>query len=348
MRNRLHPLSGLAPVVLALVLPASVAAGEAPSAESVNARIGRAVNILGYDPIWKSRAEGRFQAEHFRLIREAGFDAVRINLHPFGFMDEGPGHRLADSWVEVLDWAVGHALLNGLAVVLDLHEFGAMAEDPVGRKELYLDFWRQVGERYSAAPDNVVFELLNEPHGRLTPQLWNELLAEGLAVVRATNPVRTVVVGPGQWNGIGSLDELVLPEGDRHVIVTVHYYHPMEFTHQGAPWNEENKDRRDVRWEGTDAQRQRLLDDFTKAERWAEAHARPILLGEFGAYDAAPMESRARYTAAVARAAEKLGWSWAYWQFDSDFVVYDVDRGEWIVPLRDALVPPTAESRCGE
>ena len=72
-------------------------------------------------------------------------------------------------------------------------------------------------------------------------------------------------------------------------------------------------------------------------------------LGEFGAYDKAPMDSRARYTAAVARAAERLGWSWAYWQFDSDFVVYDIDKDAWVEPLRKALIPyagsPFGDSR---
>ncbi|MGB8236151.1 MAG: hypothetical protein WCF35_09910, partial [Pseudolabrys sp.] len=33
--------------------------------------------------------------------------------------------------------------------------------------------------------------------------------------------------------------ELVLPKNDRHIIITVHYYLPMTFTHQGANWTPE-------------------------------------------------------------------------------------------------------------
>ncbi len=113
----------------------------------------------------------------------------------------------------------------------------------------------------------------------------------------------------------------------------------MEFTHQGAPWAAEHKDRVGVVWTGTDQERRRIDLDFLRAQQWAIAHDRPVHLGEFGAYDRADMDSRARYTAAVARAAERLGWSWAYWQFDSDFVVYDVDKDAWVEPLRGALVP---------
>ena len=315
------------------------ASGASAHAFGVNQRLGRGVNIIGYDPIWQDRAKGRFQEKHFAAIKAAGFDSVRINLHPFRHMDPANGHALKPSWLDTLDWAVKGALAARLAVILDMHEFGAMAEDPAGRKEAWLSFWRQVAPRFKDAPDDVVFELLNEPNQKLTPEMWNEYLKEGLAIVRATNPTRTVIVGGGRWNSIEGLQTLVLPEDDRNLIATVHYYTPMEFTHQGAPWNEENKDKSGVVWTGTDQERRRIELDFAKAQQWAVEHDRPLLLGEFGAYDKADMDSRARYTAAVARTAERLGWSWSYWQFDSDFVVYDIGKDAWVEPLEKALVP---------
>ena len=317
----------------------AAAAGASARAFAVNQKLGRAVNIIGYDPIWQDRAKGRFKPGYFAKIRGAGFSAVRVNLHPFRHMDPAAGHALKPSWLDTLDWTVKGALGAGLAVILDMHEFHAMAEDPASRKEAWLSFWRQVAPRFKDAPDDVVFELLNEPFGKLTPELWNEYLKEGLAVVRATNPTRAVIVGGGSWNSIDGLQGLVLPENDRNLIATVHYYTPMEFTHQGAPWAGEHKDRSGVRWNGTDQERRRIELDFAKAQQWAVAHDRPVHLGEFGAYDKADLDSRARYTAAVARAAERLGWSWAYWQFDSDFVVYDVEKDAWVEPLRKALVP---------
>jgi hypothetical protein len=70
--------------------------------------------------------------------------------------------------------------------------------------------------------------------------------------------------------------------------------------------------------------------------------AGPVLVkqGErLGAYDKGPMESRARYTSFIARAAESRGWAWSYWQFDSDFIVYDIDKDRWVPPILRALVP---------
>jgi endoglucanase len=298
---------------------------------------GRGVNILGYDPIWKSPEQARFRAEHMRAIREAGFQHVRVNLHPFHHM--GPDLTLSSQWWNTLDWVVGVATSNGLAVVLDCHEFQAMGRDLDANRPRFLAFWRQMAERLRDAPDSVAFELLNEPHGQLTPARWNELLVEALSIVRAQQPNRTVVLGPAQWNSVDGLAALQLPENDRHIVLTIHYYEPMDFTHQGAAWAG-RKEKVGVAWNGLPEEVARIEQDFERVAAWASARGRPVYLGEFGVYDAAPMESRKRYLSAVARAAERRGWSWAYWQFDSDFVVWDMARNQWVEPVLRALIPP--------
>ncbi len=317
---------------------APVVTAQTPDAFEQNERLGRGVNILGYDRIWRDRSEGRFQEKHFRLIKEGGFQSVRINLHPFRHMKAEDGYRLPDDWLAVLDWALEKALEQDLMVILDLHEFNAMADDPVARKPMFLAFWQQIAPRFKEAPDNVLFEILNEPNRTVTPEMWNAYLREALDVIRETNPHRTVVIGPAHWNGIRALEELDLPEDERNVIVTVHYYSPMEFTHQGAAWSS-YRDTSGVEWTGTDEEIESIVNDFKVAQQWADVHELPIYLGEFGAYEKADMDSRARYTAAVARVAEGLGWSWSYWQFDSDFILYDIDADEWVEPIHQALVP---------
>jgi endoglucanase len=303
-----------------------------------NQRLGRGVNILGYDPIWRSPDQARFQVKHFRLLHEAGFDSVRINLQPFRYTSREQNWKLPDGWFATLDWAVTNALGNGLTVILDLHEFTTMAEDPAGRHDQFLAIWRQVAEHYQSATNRVLFEILNEPSGQLTPELWNRYLREALTLIRESNPARTVIVGPPFWNSIDHLQDLMLPPDDRNLIVTVHYYAPMEFTHQGAPWSSQ-KDKSNVIWSGSTEERKAIRDAFATAADWAREQDRPIFLGEFGAYDKAPMESRVRYVEAVARTAETFGWSWAYWQFDSDFILYDIDADTWVQPIRDALIP---------
>ena len=56
---------------------------------------------------------------------------------------------------------------------------------------------------------------------------------------------------------------------------------------------------------------------------WLATHAPNIevYLGEFGVYEKAPDESRARYIRAVRQAAEKHGWGWAVWSYNGGFAV---------------------------
>jgi endoglucanase len=302
-------------------------------------RIGRGVNILGYDPFWRSRDRARFQERHFQLIKEAGFDSVRIVLYPFRDGQADSQHRLSTGWFQAADWAVEHALANHLTVILDFHEYETMGRDPEGNKQRFLAMWQQIAQHFRTAPSSVIFEALNEPNKKLTPALWNNYLREALAVIRQSNPGRTLIVGPASWNNINALDQLELPENDRNLIVTVHYYNPFPFTHQGASWAG-MKDKVGVSWNGTPEERQAVARDLDRAQTWAAQHRRPIFLGEFGAYEPGDLAARVRWTACVAREAEKRQWSWAYWQFEGSFFVYDIKRQEWVTPIRDALIPP--------
>lgn len=328
----------VSPRVYALVVLVLCLAGASWAADPFvqNQKLGRGVNIIGYDPLWKSRDDARFKTSYFRMFKDAGFTNVRINLHPFRGMNQSNDYTLPASWWETLDWATTNALQSGLMVILDLHEFGAMGTDPEASKPKFLAFWRQVAERLRNAPDSVLFEILNEPSRNLTRPMWNEYLGEALTIIRKTNPTRTVIIGPAGYNAIGQLAELKLPEDDRNIIVTVHYYSPMDFTHQGASWAGRT-DKLNVEWKGTEAEKAAVERDFAKAQTWAKEHNRPLFLGEFGVYDKAPMESRVRYLTFLTGAMDKLGWSWAYWQFDSDFILYDVKNDKWIEPVRDAL-----------
>ena len=340
-------LHGLNPIYLStLVFFIAISSGlsqptvsEKTDAFAQNRLLGRGVNVLGYDPIWDSFDQGRFKERYFKMIRAGGFDTLRVNLYPFRHMGAAPDFVLSNSWWQTTEWIVTNALAADLNVILDFHEYEAMGKDAAGNQPQFLAFWRQLAPHFQKASDKVMFEILNEPNHQMTTNVWNQYLAEALAIIRASNPTRTVIIGPAFYNSIDHLKELELPAKDRHLIVTVHYYKPMDFTHQGAPWvHQENK--LGVVWQGKPEERAAIAADFKTAQDWAKKHRRPILLGEFGAYDKGDMASRVRWTECVARTAEKCGWSWAYWQFDSDFIVYDIPKNQWVEPIHKALIPP--------
>jgi len=65
----------------------------------------------------------------------------------------------------------------------------------------------------------------------------------------------------------------------------------------------------------------------------------PVLLAEFWACDKTGMESQVRYLEYVTRSIERLGRSWICWQFDSDFILYDIGKEKWVEPVVSALIP---------
>jgi endoglucanase len=132
--------------------------------------------------------------------------------------------------------------------------------------------------------------------------------------------------------GLGSLE---LP-ADERLVATVHYYEPFRFTHQGAGWEPGSAAWLGTRW-GTDADHAAVTADLELAAGWARERGVPLYVGEFGVLENADPGSRLRWTAWVRHELSRLGLPWAYWDFATDFGVYDLERGEWRSELLAAL-----------
>jgi len=275
---------------------------------------------------------------YFQTIKEAGFDSVRIPIRWSVHADNRPPYRIDPDFFRRVDWAIDEAQSHGLVAVIDMHHYTELVDQPARQLHRLEALWRQIAAHYRDRPESLYFEVLNEPHGRLSDARWDRMVPSLIRAIRATNPRRMLIVGPGYWNNPGHLRNLHLPRKDRRLIVTFHYYSPMPFTHQGADWVRGSEHWRGTTWEGTARQRRRVASDFHAAASWAKAHRRPLFLGEFGAYQEADMASRARWTRAVVQEAEKRGFSWSYWEFASGFGAYDPKAHAWRHPILDALM----------
>lgn len=305
---------------------------------AANARLGRGINLGNALEAPREGEWGvRLKAGYFEAIKQAGFATVRLPVKWSAHADREAPYTIDPKFAERVDWAIDQALANGLNIIVNIHHYDEIHKNPDEHLPRLVALWRQIAARYKDRPASVYFELLNEPTDRLTEAKWNAAIPQVLSAVRETNPTRPVIIGPGRWNSIDALDKLELPD-DRHLIVTVHYYSPFEFTHQGASWVEGSERWKGRRWTGTAAEKSGVTADLERAAAWGEAHNRPMFLGEFGAYQAADMESRVRWTQHVTGEAERLGLSWAYWEFCSGFGAYDPEAEVWRKELKAALV----------
>ena len=305
----------------------------------MNERLGRGVN---FGNALEAPNEGdwgvRLEERQFEAAAEAGFATIRLPIRWNAHALPNEPYTIDEDFFERVDWAVEQALENELNLILNVHHYGGMDANPEEHVDRWVALWRQIAERYQDLPQNVLFELLNEPHGDLDANKWNQYVPLALEVIRETNPVRNVVVGPVRWNNPSALPLLELPDDD-HLIVTFHFYAPFHFTHQGASWVNNSDPWLGTTWDATPAEMKEIRDVLEDAAAWGEEHNRPLFLGEFGAYSAADMESRARWTDFVAREAERLDMSWTYWEFMAGFGLYIPANDTFREPLLEALIP---------
>ncbi len=336
-------LARLLTFTLTLTLTFSLPAHAGTDPFAINQRLGRGVN---FGNALDAPTEGEWgvvlKEEFFDAAKAADFNSIRLPVRWSAHAAKEAPYTIDPAFFARVDWAIDQALKRGLPVVLDLHHYRECYADPLPHKQRVLGLWKQIAEHYKDYPDTLVLELFNEPDEAMTPAIWNEWLVELVALVRQTHPDRTLMLGPGEDNIAAYLKELRLPEHDRNIIVTIHCYHPLEFTHQGAEWLTwaDAKKWLGNTWTGTPEQLAKLHAEFDVAADWGKKHNRPMNLGEFGAIKMADMPSRATWTKALADAAMARGMSFHYWEFCADFFgLYDQPTKTFRQPLLDAVLP---------
>ncbi|TGY88499.1 glycoside hydrolase family 5 protein [Marinicauda algicola] len=311
----------------------AVAEAFAPPADAVG--FTRCLNLggaleAGYEGEWGYTIEDA----HLAAIAQAGFEAVRLPVNWAGHAGPAPRYRIDPAFLARVDHVIETALGEGLQVVLDVHHFEALMDDPEGESARLRAIWAQLSGHYAGWPDGLVFELLNEPNGAMDAARVNAMNGELLALIREDNPERRVVLATPRWANIEGLFELEPPD-DPHIVLSFHYYSPFDFTHQGAPWTD--RERTGLSW-GSPRERAEITADFRAVDAFAQARGLPVLLGEFGVYGEVPLPARAQWTRAVREAAEARGFAWCHWDFASSFPVYQTGEARWIEDMRAALL----------
>jgi endoglucanase len=281
----------------------------------------RGINLGGAFDRRDGRRGWTVRAEHLDAIAAAGFAHVRLPV------------RWAGTTLEPVAPVVDAAWERGLGVVLTNHHDDETMADPAGATGRLTTLWQRLSTHFLDAGGPLAFELLNEP--RISVEAWNPLLPALVGAVRSVDATRPLVIGGVDMSSVAGLRGLELPD-DEHLVATVHYYEPFGFTHQGAGWEPGSDAWLGTRW-GTDADHAAVTGDLEAAVAWAAGQGVPLYAGEFGTLATADHESRVRWTRWVRHELESLGIPWAYWDFATDFGVYDLEQDAWREDLLGAL-----------
>lgn len=303
----------------------------------------------------------------FDAVQRAGFNYIRVPVQFLPHLSQlKNAYRLDLNLLSRLDWVIKNILKRDMTVIVDFHYvipddklFFKSPEDTKQCEEKFLAVWRILADRYKDYPASLYFELANEPHRAITPDIWNTFVQKALEQIRQSggnNSTRTVVVATNvligwfihTWDQIHGIKQLKLPStgDDPNIMVTFHYYNPYPFTHQGETYTDDlaliSRIWQGNKWMNTDKQMSYVRKDFNYISQWAQKNKRKIILGEFGVSITADINSQVRWTKFVREEAESRGMIWIFWQLHDVGtlgVLYNQTAGYWRKEILDALLP---------
>jgi endoglucanase len=258
--QRTFPLAALAVVALTFVVYVAAKSATAESAAPTFRRgatlveffefpetVGDGVAKVYADPPFP-HAQSRLSLFDFDALRRIGFDHMRVPLDVGPLMqgDAAAQKLILDQLAAVVTAINGH----GLAVLVTLFPPSLHHELP----QTYLDgldgpkfrAYSAVVERVALAlnkltPGMVALEPMNEPQSECRIRFgtdWATYQHVMIGRIRSIANAMPLFLTGGCWSnieGIVQLDDDLLR--DRRNFVSVHFYYPFLFTHQGASWS---------------------------------------------------------------------------------------------------------------
>ena len=328
-------------------------------------RIKRGTNLSH----WLSQSEARgemrrlhIQEDDFERLQQLGFDFVRIPIDEVQFWDE-QGNKLEEAW-GLLTNALDLARKHNLRAIVDLHiirshYFNAVNEGDKSANTLFtseeaqqglINLWYQLSDALKDySTDWVAYEFMNEPVADEHEQ-WNELVAKVHKALREREPQRTLVVGSNRWQGYETMKYLKVPEGDKNIILSFHYYNPMILTHYGAWWTPIGKYKGKVNYPGVLVSKEdydaapdsikpelerytkeefnidRIRADFKDAIEVAKKYDLQLFCGEWGVYEPVDRELAYQWTKDMLSVFDEFDIAWTTWCYDADFGFWDQQR----------------------
>ena len=336
-----------------------------------NFRIKRGTNVSHWlSQNNEDRGEARrlhIQEDDFARLDSLGFDFVRLPIDEVQFWDE-EGNKLPEAW-ELMTNAINWAEKHHLRTIVDLHiirshYFNAVNEGGGNANTLFtsekaqqdlINMWYQLSDVLKGySVDSVAYEFMNEPVAEDHEQ-WNQLIAKVHKALREREPQRTLVIGSNMWQSYGTIKYLKVPENDKNIILSFHYYNPMILTHYGAWWTPLGKYTGKVNYPGVLVSKEdydaasdsvkavidenkftteewnidRIRADFKDAIEAAKKYNLQLFCGEWGVYEPVDRELAYKWTKDMLTVFDEFNIAWTTWCYDADFGFWDQKKHDF-------------------
>ncbi|MBO7428550.1 MAG: cellulase family glycosylhydrolase [Paludibacteraceae bacterium] len=212
----------------------------------------------------------------FDSIAAMGFDFIRLAVDEEQLYDEAMNRD--SSTFALMHNAINWALGNCLNVVVDLHivrshhfnnENGhpnTLFQDPKEQEKI-VNIWKDLQKDLNQYPnDRLAYELMNEPVAP-TCEDWNLLVEKMVNGIRETEKERTIIFGSNRWQIPQTFDSLRVPENDKYIMLSYHFYEPSLVTHHQAPWTDYAFYAGKVNYPGIQVTDSLALDSLTQEQK---------------------------------------------------------------------------------
>jgi len=200
------------------------------------------LELIGPDEtkkFWETFRNNYITKEDISFIKKSGFNSIRIPFNFRLFIQEDTGIFTGPGF-EMLDRVIGWCKEENLWAILDMHcapcgQTGDNIDDSWGYpflfessecKNMTIELWKKIAERYSSEKIIIGYDLLNEPIAtyfdstKLNP-LLEPLYKEIVNQIREVDKNHLIFLGGAQWD---SNFKIFGPPFDTKLVYTFHKY----------------------------------------------------------------------------------------------------------------------------
>ncbi|MDO4571622.1 MAG: cellulase family glycosylhydrolase [Planctomycetia bacterium] len=201
----------------------------------------RGFNLLEKFIKWDNARNPPFSESDFRMIRELGFNFVRLPMDYRTWIKDGDWRRFDETIIDEIAQAVDFGDKYGIHVLLNFHRApGYTVAKPQEAKLVWDDsealevctlHWNHFARRFHDVPSQLLsFNLFNEP-ANVDLEPFMKVHRTLCAAIRAESPKRLIICDGMSW-GTKPTMELV----ELRVAQATRGYMPMEVSHYHTTW----------------------------------------------------------------------------------------------------------------
>lgn len=270
-------------------------------------------------------------------VAKMGFKTLRIPITWGPNQDKNAPYTIDSDYLDDVKMIVDYGFHNRMHVIINVHHDDdwivpndANAEST---KERLSSLWTQVANHFIEYNDSLIFETLNEPRVEGIPEEWSGGTPEGRGFVNdfhetAVNAIRStggnnakrhIMISTWAASTVpAAMDDLVIPNDDPKIIISLHSYFPWEFAGEASVTWGSDQDKLDLEAE---------LDNIK--QKWIIDEGRPVILGEWGTIDTNPLQSRIEYAEFYVKEATERNLLTIVWDDGGMFELFDRRSLTW-------------------